>query len=403
MNPRLPEDGKSGEVIFWMNRPLKIAVLTNRLPPYRRPIFEELNSDRNLEFRLFLSSPSAVDDEGGGVPIPTVRPLGINIFRKTRHTAVNAVQKELLHIPLGLPVHLLAFRPHVIISGEFGLRSLMALGIAKVLRAPLVLWSEEIRETAASISWLQQRSRNILFRNAAAMLAWGSPAVEYLRSKGIPDSKIYYCAQAVDNNYWTSQISKYPKQEIQSQLELSGKVYLVVGRLVSRKGVANLLEAWAEMPADFKANTTLLIVGDGEEAPTLRGIVRTHDLQNVVFAGSQSPSTLPKYYAASDIFVFPSLVDVWGLVVNEAMAAGLPVLGSKYAGASQELIQDETVGELIDPLNKNGLKKVLQRWNEKNISTPNASSQARISQINFSVTVQAIRRMITDVLKVDIG
>lgn len=79
-------------------------------------------------------------------------------------------------------------------------------------------------------------------------------------------------------------------------------------------------------------------------------VVRTRAIPNIMFVGPQDPEALARWYSVADVFVFPSLVDVWGLVVNEAMACGLPVLASKYAGASQELVRDGEWGSCLIPM-----------------------------------------------------
>ena len=72
-----------------------------------------------------------------------------------------------------------------------------------------------------------------------------------------------------------------------------------------------------------------------------------------------SPEEIPQLFAASDVLVFPTLRDCWGMVVNEALAAGIPVLGSRYAGAAEELIRDDELGRLIDPLAPDSLDAAL--------------------------------------------
>ena len=76
--------------------------------------------------------------------------------------------------------------------------------------------------------------------------------------------------------------------------------------------------------------------------------------------GMVSPDEIPRLFAASDLLVFPTLRDCWGMVVNEALAAGVPVLGSRYAGAAQELLHSDDLGRLIDPLVPDSLDEALE-------------------------------------------
>jgi glycosyltransferase involved in cell wall biosynthesis len=334
--------------------PVKVAVLTNWIPSYRRPIFEILLKDSSLELKLFVSSPLDRSDVQAVNILPIHYSKGINLPYKTYHNDTGAHQFQNLYIPVGLPLDLLFFRPNLIISGEFGLRSLVAMMVARLRGIPFVLWSEEIAESAKGISKKQRILRNILIPRATACLAWGIPAFNYLKSFHVPDSKIFYCAQAVDNQFWMDKVSGYNKPDLKVKHGFLGKVFISVGRLVERKGLDILLNAWGALPDMVKTKNTLVIVGAGEEEQKLRQLASDNGINNVYFVGYKTAEELPEYYAASDVLVFPSLGDVWGLVVNEAMACGLPVLASKYAGASQELIGSAgyrciycTLGEMV--------------------------------------------------------
>ena len=163
-------------------QPVKVAVLTNWIPLYRRPVFEMLRKDRSLELKLFVSSPLHMSDVQAVNTLPIHYSKGINLPYKTYHNDTKAHQFQSLYIPFGLPLDLLLYRPDLIISGEFGLRSLVAMVVARLRGIPFVLWSEEIAESAKGISKKQRILRNILIPRATACLAWGIPAVNYLKS-----------------------------------------------------------------------------------------------------------------------------------------------------------------------------------------------------------------------------
>jgi glycosyltransferase involved in cell wall biosynthesis len=375
-------------------RPVKVAVLTNWIPSYRRPVFEALFKDKSLKLKLFVSSPLEKSDSLAVNTLPLHYSKGLNLPYKTYHIDTNVNQFEYLHIPFCLPFDLLFSRPNFIISGEFGLRSLVAMTIARLRGVPFVLWSEEIAESAKGISNKQRILRNILIPRATACLAWGAPAVNYLKSFHVPDNKIFYCAQAVDNRYWMDKAATYSKSDLKAKLGFQGKVFISVGRLVARKGFDILLQAWSALPDRVKSNNSLVIVGAGEDEQKLRQLASDNGMHNVYFVGYKTAEELPEYYAAADVFVFPSLVDVWGLVVNEAMACGLPVLASKYAGASQELIDSAEVGEVFDPLDIEAFTALLVKWSSPDIEIAPAIPQKAVSRLNFDVTVSAFQKAI---------
>ena len=312
----------------------RVAVVTNAIPVYRLPIFEALQRLPHFEFRIFMSLPPHLSDAGALRRLPIHYSRGLNIPFKTRHAHLRVAQTEWLHLPIFLPWDMLRFRPDIIICGEFGPKSLLAFLLARVRRVPLVLWSEATFAHSRGISRLQRWLRAFLMARATAFLAWGEPAAHYLASFGIAKNKIYRCVQAVDNDFWMRERARCDRQATRTQLNFHGKVFLAVGRLVPLKGFDYLLRAWAGVAIDVRDRHMLVLVGAGPEETALRRLATELGLRHIVFAGAQSPRDLVNYYSAADVLVVPSLVDVWGLVVNEAMACGLPVLGSKYAGAS---------------------------------------------------------------------
>jgi glycosyltransferase involved in cell wall biosynthesis len=175
---------------------------------------------------------------------------------------------------------------------------------------------------------------------------------------------------------------------------MHGTVFLLVGRVLPLKGFARFLEAWSLLSSTQHSQAMAVIVGDGESLPELKQLAQRLGITNVRFAGKQPREELARYYAAADVFVFPSQVDVWGLVVNEALCFGLPVLASRYAGASQALIADEGVGQLFDPLDQVEFVNQLCRW----VDTPPQKNPVRareiLSEQTFEHSVQAIDSML---------
>lgn len=370
----------------------KIAILTNRIPVYRLPIFTEIqNQNPYLDLVFFLSEPSNLTSNDAKNSLKLVFSKSYNISYKTRHQDLNTSQTERLPLPVGLVLDLIKYKPDIIISGEMGTRSLLAFVYSKLFSTPLIIWSEEISSSAISISRIQKFLRKHIFRYAHGYLAWGAPAKDYLISElGIDSSKIYKCSQAVDNQFWQSNINYYKMEEIKSELALKGKTALLVGRLVERKGFDKFLQAWSKLPADIQASNSIIIIGSGSQESNLKLLSDKYRIPNCHFCGSKTMQELPNYYALADFFVFPSLVDVWGLVVNESLACGTPVLGSKYSGAIQELIINDTYGDIIDPNNLNDFTNKLKNLLLLNREKPKEQLQNHIAQFNFQQSSKAI-------------
>ena len=123
--------------------------------------------------------------------------------------------------------------------------------------------------------------------------------------------------------------------------------YLVfVGQLIHRKGLDILIDAFRNIKYP---NTELLLIGDGDKLNDLRKSVMESNLEDKIhFLGKMSKDNVLEYLRLSDVFVFPSREDIWGLVLNEAISNGLPVVSTKQVGASFSLIKNNLNGFIID-------------------------------------------------------
>jgi glycosyltransferase involved in cell wall biosynthesis len=318
------------------------------IPPYRYPIFSAVVADRRWRLRFLLTSQRHHTDARAWRELDAVHVRTIHILHTTHHQGSGAVQQEPVALPISLIWQLLRYRPGVILAGEMGVRSLICWFAAGIVGAKLVIWSEEIASSAASRSRLQNAIRRVLLRHAVGFLAWGQPAADYLRQVGVAERTIFVGAQAIDNDWWLRQARETDGAAARDRLGLRGVVFLTVSRLVRRKGIRELLAAAAQLRKDG-LQATFVIIGGGEEQSELVRDCKERGLSNVLLTGPKPREELPQWYAAANAFVFPSLEDVWGLVVNEALCFGLYVLGSKWAGACQQLLTSPELGRCVDP------------------------------------------------------
>jgi glycosyltransferase involved in cell wall biosynthesis len=147
---------------------------------------------------------------------------------------------------------------------------------------------------------------------------------------------------------------------LRAGLGCRARIALVAGRLFPVKGVEPLLEAWDLVPASLRRDWTLLFVGDGPLAGSVARARRQHRSGEIAHVPAVQPDELVAFYAAAELLVFPSLGDVWGLVVNEALACGLPVLCSTRAGCAADLIEPERNGWLADAADREAFSVALE-------------------------------------------
>jgi glycosyltransferase involved in cell wall biosynthesis len=200
-------------------------------------------------------------------------------------------------------------------------------------------------------TWVEKRFRSemaykFLYRAIDGAKVSGDDAAEMAKRYGLPRSRIWNVTQAIDLDLYSraTQFSAGETAELKRILGLRGCTYIYVGRLWEGKGVKFLIDAFLDlMRQGFEAS--LIIIGDGSDEAALRA--QALDQSNIHFVGFIQPEELPPWYAIADVFVFPTLGDPNGLVVEEAMAAGLPVVSTANAGDIRARVLDGETGFVV--------------------------------------------------------
>ena len=191
----------------------------------------------------------------------------------------------------------------------------------------------------------------LLFRIPAAFLPGGSRQASYLRTFGVEDGRMTVARMTVDTvriSAARDALGPIERERERAALGIPPRatVFLYVGRLEDYKGSRILLEAFERLPATDTVAPTLLVVGDG----SLSGVVAdaTKRSDRIIATGRLSGDSLLRAYGAADVFVLPSLRDSWGLVVNEAMASGLPVIATDRVGCVDDLVIEDRTGHVVE-------------------------------------------------------
>jgi len=319
------------------NQKIKLALLTNMIAPYRLPLYSVLAD--HLDLLLLHGGKEANRDSwsSSDAALPKAKVLRAAGWQIRRSKKINGevFDEKFIHVTPGFIWHLLRFRPDAIISNEMGFRSMVALAYGSVFRKPVWIWWGGTLHSERNIGVLRKVLRKAFSLWADHWVTYGETSTEYLLRLGVKRDRILESQNAVDEERFKS--SAEPAWMIAPR-----PVVLHVGQFIERKGVGLLLDTAATLQRNGY-EFSLLLVGNGPDKRAHERRAQALGLKNVHFRAAQPPKRMPSVYRSADLLVFPTLEDVWGLVANEAILSGIPVLCSKYAGCAPELFGPENI------------------------------------------------------------
>lgn len=195
-------------------------------------------------------------------------------------------------------------------------------------------------------NFLKDSIKRFFIKRARAYFASGISARNYFLHYGANEKNIYIhnFSTLYSSDILASILTDEEKSKIKNDLNVnSDKLVLAVGRFIPLKNYDVLIKAWKGINANYK----LMIIGGGEEQENYKRLIKENNLYNVELVNYRPKEELQVYYKAADLFVHPTSTDVWGLVINEAMACGLPVITTDKCVAGLELIKDNENGFIV--------------------------------------------------------
>ena len=340
-------------------RPLRVAVLSELPTPYRWPLFERLGRRAGLDLTVFFYARTEADrDWGLDVGNDVGHDAGKDgttdgtrvVFLAGKAIPVRGKRSLFFHWNPDIVRHLAAGQFDVVVVPGWSMPTTWRTILwCRLHRVPYVLFSETHARSARP--WWLRAVKRVLLRpligGARAWLATGTWSEEFLAAHGAVRDRTFRFANTPDVEAFATRVDAARDQRAATRatwgLPEDALVALFVGRLIGVKDVRTVLAAHATLRAEHP-RLWLLVIGDGSEGPDLRA---EFEGEGVVFTGALRPDALPAQFAAADLFVLPSVHEPWGVVVNEAMAAGLPVVLSDRVGAGGDLLQDGRNGRAV--------------------------------------------------------
>ena len=323
-------------------------------------------------FQGLLDNPEL---EGKVVGIEMVGGIGVHLGLKFREALPSALPIQTLvpdgnwrevgkwQLALLLWKKLNLLTPSVVlIPGYYTLPALAAAVWCKLKGRKAVLMTESGASDHKRVWWREALKRLLILNLFDWAVAGGKAHSDYLRQLKFPANRVAGFYDVVDNSFFQDRCQTLRALHNASDFGLPAEYFLYVGRLSEEKHTRALLNAYLKYRVSG-GQWALVIVGDGPQLSELRAVAATSRYEgDIYFSGLQPTSQLPNYYAFASAFVLPSIREPWGLVVNEAMAAGLPVMVSNRCGCAEDLVALGENGFTFDPDDENQITDALWQF-----------------------------------------
>lgn len=321
------------------NRKARVVYWNNIPSPYAVERFNLIADNNNFDFEVWFNEVREPD-----------RSWDV-IESEWRFPARYIPERSLLGWRAHLPIpELFVTRPDVLVCLYY--EPVFAFGslAARVLASRLTYHVLPTYDAWSRRTWWREVAKHILFRSIDSAEISGPDAANLTRKYGLPNSRSLVVTQSINVSHYRRAKDFTPENRTQGRSlhGLQGCVFLYVGRLWWGKGLDYLFEAYKVVLSKYP-DVSLLIVGDGVDEIRYRAMFE--NLPRVVFKGFIQAKDMPAFYALADVLVFPTLGDPFGYVVEEAMAAGLPVISSENAGEIRDRISDGETGYIVPSAN----------------------------------------------------
>lgn len=312
----------------------KILFIHNFFIDFRNPLFEKLNE--KFDLTMLMTRETLKTDENM---------YQINYRKRPEHLKYKLFSHSTLlskySLAWGVIPYLLSKEYDLVIATDLHVsETWFAFVISKLRKKKFVIWTETFDWKRAPKAKLAEPLVKMICRYADACVAVGTKSREYFIKKGASKNKIFIAPD-------TAQSYKIIKKVNDPDLK-NRKTILYLSRIVPYKGLDILIKAFAKLEKEIN-NSFLLIAGKGSFEQEAKNLVKNLEVKNIKFLGPVDKEHIGFYYSTCDVFVLPSTfrdydAECWGLVLNEAMAFGKPVISTDAVGGAYDLITDGVNG-----------------------------------------------------------
>jgi glycosyltransferase involved in cell wall biosynthesis len=343
-----------------MTQPPRVLVITSPPTPYRVPLWSRIAREPGLSVRVLFcgeSEPTRDWKTAGTIDFP-------HAFLAGKYLTLSGKDQFFYFINPGI-FRAMKAEPYdvAVVWGYWQFASLMGLLRGALTGTPTIMFGEThtIGGRARGKQLVKDAVAGWAIRRASAWLATGTLSKKHFLHYGAKEDGIFFFPNTPDVPALAARAdeARLRRAAIRDALGIpeTAPVVLFVGRFVPKKGLHHLVPAFLEVARRIP-EARLLLVGDGPEAQRVRALAAPA-LDRVIFHGFAQPDRIAELYAAGDVLAAPSLDEPWGVVVNEGMAAGLPVVLSDAVGAAPDLVREGENGRVVPAGDVAGLAAAL--------------------------------------------
>lgn len=310
-------------------RPTRVAIVTNIPAPYRLPVYEALSGEPGVALRVIFCSGREPDRDWD-----LATPRFEHQFLQQRFVTVAG---RFVHANLDVWQALQAGQPDVVVTTGFNPTHLLAFAWARRRGAVHVAMTDGTACSERSLTAAHRAVRRHVYARSAAFVGASEGSFDLYRSYGVRPSAMFKSHLCADNAAFARAVTGARDIDL-----------MFCGRFVAGKQPLFALQVACATARRLGRRLRMLFVGSGEMDAALRhAAAQSAELVTCEFAGFAMQSALPQHYARASVLLFPTLGDTWGVVANEACAAGVPVITTAAAGVAGELVRDGQSGRVL--------------------------------------------------------
>ena len=293
-----------------------------------------------------------------------------------------------VHANLDVWKELSKFKPAVVVTGGYNPTYLLAILYCLISRSRHISSTDGDVEFERGLSPLHKAIRRLVRLCTSAYVGPSDSSLELFQSWGATPAQVFKSPLCADNDALAAAATAEKKYD-----------FIFCGQLIEHKGPLFALEVASGVAKVLGRRVSVVFLGDGPQQQLVEQRAESLEDVEVAMAGFIQPEETPKWFGQSKILLFPSKRDAWGLVVNEAFAAGVAVMTSPFSGASRELVEDGVSG-LILPLEMDAwvTEAAALLADGRRLTEMGRQGQARVETYSYSDAAAGYENAIAHVL-----